>query len=57
MKSKPTGFLTIEGPYSRSILPSSIGSGIGGITGEKIASYSQDVSIFLGQFESKGVEK
>lgn len=57
MKSKPTGFLTIEGPYSRSIVPSSIGSGIGSITGEKIAAYNQDVTLFLGQFGVKRAGK
>ena len=46
LQSKPTGFLTIEGPYTRSILPSSIGSGVGSIAGEKIASYSEDVTFF-----------
>ena len=57
MKSEPTGSLTIEGPYSRSIVPSSIGSGIGSITGEKIAAYNQDVTLFLGQFGVKGASK
>ena len=48
--SKPTGFLTIEGPYSKNILPSSVGSGVGSVIGEKVSTYSADVKDFLSQF-------
>jgi hemolysin activation/secretion protein len=48
--SKPTGFLTIEGPYSQSLLPSSVGAGVGSVIGEKISSYGDEVKIFLQQF-------
>ena len=34
MKSKPTGFLTIEGPYSRSAWPSTMGNMVGSAFGE-----------------------
>jgi hypothetical protein len=47
--SKPTGILTIEGPYSKSILPSSVGSGVGSVVGEKISTYGADVKDFLNQ--------
>ncbi len=48
--SKPTGFLTIEGPYSQSLLPSSVGAGVGSVIGEKISSYGDEVKVFLQQF-------
>jgi len=56
MMAMPRGFLEIEGPYSRSILPSAIGSGIGSVVGEKIGSYGSDVELFIDQFKSQRVE-
>jgi hypothetical protein len=46
MKSKPTGFLTIEGPYSRSPLPNLFGNIGGSVTSELpafIAQMSQEM--------------
>jgi hypothetical protein len=37
MKSKPTGFLTIEGPYTRSMVPSTVGNMGGSATSEAAA--------------------
>lgn len=46
MKSKPTGVLTIEGPYSRSALPSiagNIGASVGSELPAFIAQMSQEM--------------
>lgn len=37
MKSKPTGFLTIEGPYSKSMVPSTLGNMSGSVVSESAA--------------------
>jgi hypothetical protein len=57
MKSKPTGFLTIEGPYARSILPS-IGGNIGGNAAAEITTASLDpVKIYQDLIRFMGLEK
>jgi hypothetical protein len=43
MKSKPAGFLTIEGPYSRSPLPSIAGN-IGGSVGSELPTFIVQMS-------------
>jgi hypothetical protein len=43
MKSKPTGFLTIEGPYSRSPFPSIAGN-IGGSIGSELPAFIAQIS-------------
>lgn len=55
--SKPTGVLTIEGPYARSIWPSTAASATGGVIGEKISSYTTDLQEFLNQFLGSRGEK
>ena len=37
LQSKPTGFLTIEGPYTRSMVPSTVGNIGGGVISESAA--------------------
>ena len=54
MKSKPTGFLTIEGPYSRSILPSTLGNMAGSGASEAAPGYFQS---YIDQFRLAGAAK
>jgi hypothetical protein len=54
MKSKPAGFLTIEGPYSKSILPSTLGNITGSAASEATTGYLQG---YIDQFRLTGVTK
>jgi hypothetical protein len=54
MKSKPTGFLTIEGPYSRSAWPNIAGNMVGSLATETSSIYFQS---YIDQFRSTGGTK
>jgi 3-deoxy-D-arabino-heptulosonate 7-phosphate (DAHP) synthase len=54
MKAKPTGFLTIEGPYSRSALPSTMGNMVGSGATETTSTYLQN---YIDQFRLVGAAK
>ena len=57
MESKPTGFLTIEGPYSRSAWPSTVGNMAEGVATEFITISSDPLRIYLEQIRLSGVGK
>jgi hypothetical protein len=54
MKSKPTGFLTIEGPYSRSVWPNVAGNMAGSLVTETSSIYLQN---YIDQFRFAGSAK
>jgi hypothetical protein len=54
MKSKPTGFLTIEGPYSRSAWPNVAGNMVGSLATETAPVYLQS---YIDQFRLAGAAK
>ena len=54
MKSKPTGFLTIEGPYSRSMVPSLGGNATSSIASETLTLTAQN---YIDQIRGAGVKK
>ena len=54
MKSKPTWFLTIEGPYSRSPLPNLFGNIGGSVTSEIFSLTTQN---YIDQIRNAGVTK
>ena len=57
MKSKPTGFLTIEGPYLRSAWPNIAGNMVGSVTTETTAISSDPLRVYLEQIRLSGVAK
>ncbi len=57
MTSKPTGFLTIEGPYSRSVWPSTVGN-VGGSAASETSTASIDpLKMYFEQMRLAGVAK
>jgi hypothetical protein len=53
MASKPTGILTIEGPYTNSAWPSVAGNIGGSVAGEGVSAYGQSLVDYLKQFMTK----